>query len=161
MPSLPLLPLLLPPLTSLSKWQFILLCFQQSQWSQLCSLTTERLADNDLAYSQRIRSDLWFSHGIYTWTHKSWVSQKGMCMHTAESHKHMYMMCISTLHVHVHALVIDWLVDLHLLAVVWLQLMVVFTLIYLKCFYVIYKLVISANNEMCKAVKKQKTKKTT
>lgn len=111
MPSLPLLPLLLPPLTSLSKWQFILLCFQHSQWSKLCSLTTEWLADNDLAYSQRIRSDLWFSQGIYTWTHKCWVSQKGMRMHTAESHKHVYMMCISTHHVQTNMAFIDWLTD--------------------------------------------------
>lgn len=105
MPSLPLLPLLLPPLTSLSKWQFSLLCFQQSQWSKLCSLTTEQLADNDLAYSQRIRSDLWFSHGIYTWTHKCWVLA---VWHTAESHKHVYLMCIGTHHVQTNTAFIDW-----------------------------------------------------
>lgn len=105
----------------------------QTQCFPLCGLTTQWLADNDLAWPQRLRSELSLSHGIYTWAHKWWVPQKGMRMHPTQPHMHVDIMCAST-HSHVqtsmafHALLIqDWLIYIFWLwQRVWPQLTIVF-----------------------------------
>ncbi len=101
-PSHPFFSLLLPPSIHPSNHLFVLPCFHEAyalRRSPLCGLTTQRLAANDLALPQRLRSKMSLSHEIYNLTHKQMGTPQ---RHVHTHHTATYVHCIVCPSTHPH-----------------------------------------------------------